>query len=398
MKNTTPWPMLLIMVLMLPVEQVYGQQEEEPVRARMENHVFKPAKRAATAERVQQLQVPPGFKVEKFAEDLGESRMIAISDAGDVFVSDRKGGRVIRLRDTNGDGMADEKEIVAEIEKIHGINIFGERMFLSNVKEIYSAVLTPEGDLGEPSLLVEDLPDGGQHPNRTLAFGPDNKMYVSIGSTCNACEESNEEHATILRMGADGSDREVFAKGLRNTMGFGWHPQTAEMWGMDHGIDWLGNEEQKEELNRLVEGGDYGWPYIYSFSKKVPHREPDNMSSAAYATQAIEPVLEEPEAHSAALGMVFYHRDQFPEEYRNDAFIALHGSWNRSQPAGYKVSRIRYNKQGAPEGFEDFLTGFLIEDNKAQFGRPVALAVHPDGSLFVTDDENGVVYRVSYQP
>jgi glucose/arabinose dehydrogenase len=398
MKAIEVWIKIGLVALFMSVNQVYGQEEEGPATASIEGHVFKPALRQATAERVQQLQVPPGFKVEKFAEGLGEARMMAISEAGAVFVTDRSGGRVIRLQDTNGDGRADEKTTVAEIEKVHGINIYGGRIYMANVKEIYAAELEPEGRLGEPRIVVDDLPDGGQHPNRTFAFGPDNRMYVSIGSTCNACEESNEEHATLLRMNPNGGDREVFARGLRNTTGFGWHPKTSEMWGMDHGIDWLGDEEQKEELNRLVEGGNYGWPYIYSFGKKTPHRDPEEMSAEEYAAQAIEPVLEEPDAHSAALGMVFYRGEQFPEEYRHDAFVALHGSWNRSKPVGYKVSRIRYNDQGQPEGFEDFLTGFLVEDNRAQFGRPVGLAVHPDGSLFVTDDENGVVYRIFYQP
>lgn len=398
MKNSKFWLNCILVTLFFSVQLAYGQEEEEPTTASIEGHVFKPALRDATEERVRQLQVPEGFKVEKFAEDLGEARMIVVGPGGDVFVTDRDGGRVIRLRDTNGDGKADDQATVAELEKVHGLNIHNGRMYMATVKEIYVADMLPDGSISEPQTVVDDLPDGGQHPNRTLAFGPDNKLYVSIGSTCNACEESNEEHATILQMNSDGSDRKVFAKGLRNTMGFGWHPLTSEMWGMDHGMDWLGDEDQKEELNRLVEHGDYGWPYIWGMSNKTPHRDPDEMSFEEYAQQATEPVLEEPDAHSAALGMIFYYGTQFPEEYRNDAFIALHGSWNRSEPVGYKVSRILYNDQGEPEGFEDFLTGFLVEGERAQFGRPVALAVNPeDGAMFVTDDENGVVYRISYE-
>lgn len=387
----------LLVILFLSVHIAHGQEGEGPVTSSIEGNVFKPALREATEERVRQLQVPAGFKVEKFAENLGEARMITIAPGGDVFVTDRDGGRVIRLRDTNGDGKADDEATVAELEKVHGLSIHNGRMYLATVKEIYVADMLPDGSISEPQVVVDDLPDGGQHPNRTLAFGPDNKLYVSIGSTCNACEETNEEHATILQMTANGSDRRVFAKGLRNTMGFAWHPETSEMWGMDHGMDWLGDEDQKEELNRIEEDGDYGWPYIWGKGNKTPHREPEDMSVEEYARQAKEPVLEEPEAHSAALGMIFYYGPQFPQEYQNDAFIALHGSWNRSEPVGYKVSRIRFNEQGEPEGFEDFLTGFLVDDNQAQFGRPVGLAVNPeDGALFVTDDENGVVYRISY--
>jgi glucose/arabinose dehydrogenase len=165
---------------------------------------------------------------------------------------------------------------------------------------------------------------------------------------------------------------------------------------MDHGMDWLGDNEQKEELNRVEEGQNYGWPYIYENGKYNPGNQPDEMSYEEYAAKAADPVLLYPEAHAAALGMLFYTGNQFPAAYQGDAFIALHGSWNRSEPVGYKVVRLRYTKEGQPQQFEDFLTGFLTEGGKVHFGRPVGLAVYTDGSLLVTDDSNGVVYRVSY--
>ena len=371
---------------------------QEPVAAKIEGHIFKPAKREATDERVGKLKVPPGFKVEKFAENLGKPRMIAVAENGDVYVTVREQDELVRLQDTDGDGKADKRETVAELDQVHGISIHNGKMYLATVKELYQAQFVPDGGISEPELILDDLPDGGQHPNRTLAFGPDNKLYVSIGSTCNACEETNKEHATILQMNANGKDRKVFAKGLRNTMGFAWHPQTFELWGMDHGMDWLGDEEQKEELNKLEEGADYGWPYIYGNGKLNPADQPDNIKIKKLAAKAKSPVLLYPEAHAAALGMLFYTGNQFPELYRNNAFVAFHGSWNRKDPVGYKVGRLVFNEEGQPEAFEDFMSGFLIENNKAHFGRPVGLAIHTDGSLLVTDDSNGVVYRVYYQP
>ncbi len=388
---------LLVLSVFLLIHGTSAQENKEPVTSKIEGHVFKPAKREATDARVNNLKVPAGFKVQKFAENLGKPRMIAVAENGDVYVTVREKDEVVRLQDTNGDGKADKQETVAQLDQIHGINIYNGKMYLATVTGLYQAQMVPEDGISEPELILDDLPDGGQHPNRTIAFGPDGKLYVSVGSTCNACEETNKEHATILRMNAGGSDRKVFAKGLRNTMGFGWHPETYEMWGMDHGIDWLGDNAQKEELNKIEEGADYGWPYLYGKSNPVPHREPENMTHKEYAKKTKEPVLEHPEAHSAALGMLFYNGTMFPEEYRNDAFVALHGSWNRSKPVGYKVVRIKY-KNGQPVRFEDFLTGFLIENGRAQFGRPVAMAIHTDGSLLVTDDENGVVYRIFYQP
>lgn len=388
--------LVLVCVGSLAVQSTFAQEIEKPITASIDGHVFKPASVAPTMERVNQLRLPAGFRVEKFAEDLEKVRMIAVSEAGDVYVTLREQNQVVRLRDTNKDGRAEDRETVAELEKVHGITIHEGKMYLATVKELYEAQMMPDGEISEPKLIVDDLPDGGQHPNRTLAFGPDNKLYISIGSTCNACDETNEEHATLVQMNADGSDRKVFANGLRNTMGFGWHPKTAELWGMDHGIDWLGDDEQKEELNKVEEGANYGWPYIYEDGKYNPGDQPAEMTYEEYATQAISPALLYPEAHASALGMLFYTHNHYPEEYRNDAFIALHGSWNRSEPVGYKVVRLRYSEDGQPQQFEDFLTGFLVDGGKAHFGRPVGLAIHTDGSLLITDDSNGVVYRVSY--
>jgi glucose/arabinose dehydrogenase len=318
------------------------------------------------------------------------------SESGHVYASDREAGIVMMLRDTDGDGKADEKKTVANIKQVHGLYIHKNRMYMVAVKQVYVADIQPDGSLGQPSMLISDLPDGGQHPNRTLAFGPDEKMYLSVGSTCNSCPEPNPENATMLRAEEDGSNRKVFAKGLRNTIGFGWHPQTKQLWGMDHGIDWLGDDEQKEELNVITQNADYGWPYIYGEGKYNPGDRPKGDTTyQQYLSKTTLPMLTY-QAHSAPMAMAFYTGSQFPAEYRNDAFVAMRGSWNRSSPVGYKIVRIHF-EEGKPVRFEDFVTGFTIEDNKSHFGRLAGLTVHKDGSLLFSDDTNGVIYQVTYQ-
>ncbi|AHM58982.1 glucose sorbosone dehydrogenase [Flammeovirgaceae bacterium 311] len=381
--------------MLIAPSHAQDNEGEEPVTATIEGHVFKPVKRKATDERVAQLKVPAGFRIQKFAEDLGNTRMMAINTDGTLYVTRREQGDVLMLKDTNGDGKADVKQTVAKQEDMHGITIHEGKVYLATVKQLYVTDIKQDGMLGELQKIGEELPDGGQHPNRTLRFGPDGKLYISIGSTCNACEETNPEHATLLQANADGTNRKVYAKGLRNTFGFDWHPQSRQLWGMDHGIDWLGDEAQREELNLIEEGEDYGWPYVYEDGKSVPHRSPDDKSHSEKAAESKFPVLTH-DAHSSGMGMLFYTGTQFPAEYRNNAFVVFRGSWNRSNPVGYKLARVKYDANGQPTAFEDFLTGFLIEEGRAHIGRPVSVAQHPDGSLFLCDDSNGMINRISY--
>jgi glucose/arabinose dehydrogenase len=362
----------------------------------VEGYVFRPALVPASDENVGQLKVPAGFKVNKFSEGLGKPRILAVGPNGEVYTSDREAGIVIMLKDANNDGVAEEKKTVATLKQIHGLTIHDGKMYMVAVKEVYSANINGDGTLGDPVMLINDLPDGGQHPNRTIAFGSDGKMYLTVGSTCNSCAESNKENATILQANADGTGRKVYASGLRNTIGFGWHPETNEMWGMDHGIDWLGDDEQKEEVNLIKQGADYGWPYIYGEGKYNPGTRPEGDSTyQQYLQKSTLPALTY-QAHSAPMSMAFYTASKFPAEYKNDAFVAMRGSWNRSSPVGYKVVRMHF-ENGKPVRFDDFLSGFVVNKNKAHFARLVGVAVHADGSLLVSDDTNGVIYRISYQ-
>ncbi len=365
---------------------------------RIVGHVIEPVKLEPTDERVASLSLPPGFTITKFAEDLINPRMLQVSEVGNVYVTRRSVGDLVMLADSDGDGKADLRSTVASRPMMHGIAIDGTTMYLATDRSVYRPEINNDGSLAELERIIDDLPDGGQHPNRTLAVGPDRMLYITVGSTCNACAEPNPENATVLRASLDGAERTIFASGLRNTIGFGWHPDTGELWGMDHGIDWLGDEEQGEELNLLVEGKKYGWPYVFGDRQFNPQDNPPaGISLADWATSSEVPALLYT-AHAAPMQMVFYAGDAFPEMYRGDAFVAMRGSWNRNPPSGYEVVRIDF-EDGKPVAFEPFLTGFMSQqaDGKwGQFARLAGIATAPDGALYLADDSGGVIYRIAY--
>jgi Raf kinase inhibitor-like YbhB/YbcL family protein len=373
---------------------------QQATQVEVTGHVYETAKLEPTDERTSQLKAPEGFKISRFAL-LSNPRMIAVNTDGTVYVSQREPGTVSMLRDTDQDGIADVQKVVAEKKDAHGLAIHNGKLYLATIKEIFVGDIKPDGSLGEFKTLITDLPDGGQHPNRTLAVGPDEMLYITVGSDCNACKEPNEEHATILRAKLDGGDRKVFASGLRNTIGFGWHPASRRLFGMDHGIDWLGDNEQSEELNELTEGARYGWPYVYADGKIIAHPKPPTaFTPEMWKKMSKEPVLLYT-PHSAPMQMTFYTGGSFPAEYKNDAFVAMRGSWNRNPPSGYEVIRIRFDPNGQPTKIEPFLSAFLIKggapDGKdGHIARLAGLGVATDGSLLVGDDANGVIYRVSY--
>lgn len=367
-----------------------------PDGVRIVGHVVKP-KEIATKNLLKKLALPKGFEANVFARDLINPRMIAVAHNGFVYVTRRDVGDVIKLVDADNDGVAEQWEVVANRPGMHGIAIDGDKVYLVTVNEIYTTTLQSDGKFGRLVRIVDDLPDGGQHPNRTLAVGPDGKLYVSVGSTCNACDETNPESATLLQMNPDGSGRKIFASGLRNTIGFDFEPETGEIFGMDHGIDWLGDNEQYEELNHLVKGNQYGWPYVYGDSKFNPQDEPPgDITLQEWAARSVEP-LGYYTPHAAPMQMTFYTGTQFPEEYRGDAFIAMRGSWNRNPPAGYEVVRIHF-AGGKPVKFEPFVQGFLARqhDHWVHRGRIAGLAQTKDGALLVSDDTNGIIYRIAY--
>lgn len=383
-----------ILATILPAS---SQQPQQRRVEKVEGYLSTPASLKFNESLVKQLKMPAGFQVNVFAKDLGNARNLAVAPDGTVYLTRREEGDILALRDTNKDGRADLKQTVASgHEYVNGITINQNRLYFVTDQELYVANLGQNGTITKPQQLINDLPDGGQHPNRTIAFGPDGMLYISVGSSCNACDESNEEHATMLRAQPDGSQRTIFAQGLRNTIPFGWHPQTKEFWGLDHGTDWRGNTIPPEELNALRQGQHYGWPFCWGDRRPDVYlsADPQGATKEQFCQKTQAPALTYT-AHSAPLAMVFYTASQFPAQYRNDAFVTMRGSWNRNPPVGYKVVRVRY-QNGKPVAFEDFVTGFLNQQKQTQFGRPVGIAIAPDGALLFTDDTNGVIYRVAY--
>lgn len=344
------------------------------------------------------IKVPDGFAVEVVGRELGNTRMLA-THGEHVYATRRTEGDVIRLDDDDGDGKYEAFTTVAARPGMHGIAFDGDTAYLATVNEIYTAPVNEDGTFGELKRIIDDLPDGGQHPNRTIAIGPDDMLWISAGSTCNACAETNPESATMLRAKKDGSSRTIFAAGLRNTIGFGFEPSTGRLFGADHGIDWLGDEEQQEEFNLIEQGKQYGWPYVYDFSKLNPQdNPPEGITLEQWAAMSEEPRLGYT-AHSAPMQMAFYTGSAFPEEYRGDAFIAQRGSWNRRPPSGYEISRVDF-EDGQPQSWNHFAEGFLIEQEDGGYGflgRLAGLVETPDGALLLADDFNGILYRISYQ-
>ena len=370
-----------------------AQALQHPGSATIEAHVLKAAPLDATPERIAGLRLPPGFRIEKFADGLKTPRVIVVAGNGALYVSDRDEGTVTMLDPAD----AGRRRVVLKKPDVHGLALHDGKLFYVTVKEIYAAPIRDDGTLGDETKLVSDLPDAGQHPNRTIAFGPDGWLYASLGSTCNECEERNPENATMVRMRPDGTGRETVATGLRNTIGFAWRPGTTALYGWDDGVDWLGDGEQPEEFNRIEAGKKYGWPYIFGAGKKNLYREPQKGSLEDWDKASQRPLLTWT-AHASSMQLAFYDGAQFPAEYKGDAFVTMHGSWNRSPPSGYEVLRVHF-EHGEPKSVEPFVTGFLTEGGPSgwsRFARPFGLAVAPDGSLYLGDDQHGIIYRIRY--
>lgn len=361
-----------------------GLPETKPTSAQVnttypQHEDFSPVK-------MKSLKTADGYTVVAAATGLGKPRMLALNEQGELYVTRRDVGDVLKLTDNNNDGKFDSLvTVVSKFQGVHGITIHGGWIYLCSPKKLAKGKLNEDGSVGKLDTLINDLPDGGQHDNRTMAFGPDGKLYISIGSDCNDCKETNPEHATMIRVNADGNERQVFARGLRNTIGFDWHPETKALWGLDHGTDWRGDEIPPEELNEIKEGKHYGWPQVYG-KQKVDYTREDPVGSTkeAFAKTTEQSVMEFP-AHSAPLDFRFLSATK--------ALVTWHGSWNRKNPEGFKVQFISF-KDGRPTGTTDFLHGFLSADKKSRFGRPTGLAISKDKKIFISDDAAGVIYCV----
>ncbi|WP_245915849.1 PQQ-dependent sugar dehydrogenase [Merismopedia glauca] len=354
------------------------------------------------------LQVPPGFKVNVFAENLESPRWLALTPTGDVLVTETRSNRIRLLKDTNKDGVADRKSTFASSK--NGLNIpFGmtftkDSFFVGNT----DAVLRFPYTKGQPQLSgsgnkITDLTPGGynQHWTRNVVASPDGeKLYVSIGSRSNADEEELPR-ASVQVMNLDGSKRQTFAYGLRNPVGLAFHPQSQELYATVNERDGLGDDLVPDYLTRIRSGEFYGWPYAYLAPNLLdPRHVRDNKSQRPelVAQTRTPDVLFQ--SHSAALGVKFYDGKTFPAKYRQGAFVAFRGSWNRNQGTGYKIVFVPFNTDSRPKGYyEDFLTGFLTDAAvPTTWGRPVGLLVLPDGSLLLTEEANHRIYRIQYEP
>ncbi|MBI2609633.1 PQQ-dependent sugar dehydrogenase [Candidatus Giovannonibacteria bacterium] len=340
------------------------------------------------------LKLPEGFSISVFAKNLPGARVIEFDSLGNMWVSQTSEGQVslLEVKDSKVDK---QYAVFRNLKRPHGLAFDPEiktKLYIAEENKISSA-LTYSG-AGMEKII--DLPAGGNHFSRTIGFGPDGNLYISIGSTCNVCNESDNRRAKIFSLNTDGSDFKEFAKGLRNSVFFTWHPNSKKMWATDMGRDLLGDDIPPDEINIVENGKNYGWPTCYG--KNI---HDTNFDKNTYIRNPCMEPFETPSyidipAHSAPLGLAFVPQNSnWPDEYKGDLLVAYHGSWNRSTPTGYKIVTMKLSANGDYEGTEDFISGWLTADNRA-LGRPVDLKFGPDGALYASDDKAGVIYRISY--
>jgi glucose/arabinose dehydrogenase len=338
------------------------------------------------------LVVPEGFSVSLYASGLANARMLRFTERGDLLVSTPRSGHVWLLaRDDDHDGRADAvTSLLDGLDRPHGLDFHDGWLYVAEGSAIrrvrYDADARRVAGALEP--VATGLPNGGNHWTRQVRFGPDGRMYVTVGSSCNVCREEDPRRAAMLRFAADGGEPETFATGLRNSVGFDWQPGTNALYATDNGRDLLGDDIPPCELNHIVQGGFYGWPIAYG------DRVPDPDLGAGHEAEIARslPPAHAFRAHNAPLGMTFVRGPNAPDALRGLALVALHGSWNRTHKDGYKVVSLRWTPDGAIEE-RDFLAGF-VRDEQA-IGRPVDVAEGPDGAIYVSDDYAGAVYRVA---
>jgi glucose/arabinose dehydrogenase len=336
------------------------------------------------------IKLPPGFKIHVFAE-IPNARSLTWGSKGTLFVGNMGGSKVYAAVDKNKDGVADKVYTIASgLNTPCGVAFKNGSLYVAEISRILRFDNIEDRLENPPAYKVvyDKLPTEGHHGWKFIAFGPDNKLYVPIGAPCNVCEV-DAIHACITRMNADGSAFEVYSKGIRNTVGFAWHPQTKELWFTDNGRDNMGDNMPADELNTASKKGmHFGFPYCHQGNTLDPqYGEGKSCSDYTPPAMNLGP-------HVAALGMRFYTGKTFPSEYHNQIFIAEHGSWNRSQPIGYRVMLVKLNGN-KPVSYTPFASGWL-QDNGKVSGRPVDVEIAPDGALLVSDDKKGVIYRISY--
>lgn len=337
-----------------------------------------------------EIRLPPGFRIEVFADDVPGARSLCLSPSGVVYVGTRTKGKVYALADRDGDKKSDGAVVIASgLDMPNGVAFRDGALYVAERGRVlrYDGI---EKDLKrppKPAVVSAAYPGDASHGWKFIRFGPDGLLYVPVGAPCNVCDRG-DPYASITRLPAAGGRPEIYARGVRNTVGFDWHPETGELWFTDNGRDWMGPDTPPDELNRAPRAGlHFGFPYFHG---RVPDPEfAGDRRLSGFAAPELELG-----AHVAALGMRFYTGAMFPAEYRGQIFIAEHGSWNRLSPVGYRVTLARL-KDGRAAAYEVFAEGWLKKGSA--WGRPVDLEVMPDGSLLLSDDRMGAVYRISYK-
>ena len=348
---------------------------------------------AAAADRLKLIKLPAGFRISYFAQGVSGARELAQGPDGTVYVGSKEQGKVYALPDRNHDGRADQVITLARgLNNPNGVAVRNGALYVAEINRIlrYNNVAQNLSKSPKPVVVYSQLPDKEWHGLRYIAFGPDGLLYVPVGAPCNTCLPEKPIFGTINRLKPDGTNFQNFAQGVRNTVGFDWHPLTKEMWFTDNGRDMLGDDLPSDELNRAPKAGlNFGFPYYFAGDVMDPEFGPGK-SPADFTAPA-----RKLGAHVAALGLKFYSGQQFPKAYRNQIFIPEHGSWNRSSKSGYRISLVRLDATGQKAlSYEPFAQGWL--QGQQSWGRPVCLLVLKDGSMLVSDDQGDAVFRISY--
>lgn len=340
------------------------------------------------------IKLPKGFGISVYTDRTPNARSLALGEDGTVYVGSMSEGRVFAVRDENGDGKADRVYTVASgLNMPNGVATLEGDLYVAENSRIlrFKAIGQHLAEPPEPEVVYEALPKEVHHGWKYLRVGPDRKLYTAVGAPCNICLSENEIFATLVRLDPNGKNFEIFARGVRNSVGFDWHPETRALWFTDNGRDWLGNDAPPDELNTAPQAGlNFGYPYCHG--KDIADPEYGRKKTCAEFTS---PAWTFP-AHVAALGARFYTGSQFPPEYWGRLFVAQHGSWNRLPKQGYRVVSIRF-EAGKPVEEQAFAEGWLKPDGRVT-GRPVDVLQMPDGALLVSDDETGAIYRIAYHP
>lgn len=348
------------------------------------------------------LDYPDSFELSVFAEGLSGPRVITFDSQGTMLVSLPSSGRVVALPDDDRDGSADRTvEVVGSLNRPHGLAFAPgqpDRLYIAEKDQVAAYVYDPEKfKAGSPKHIV-DLPGGFGHSTRTLLFLPppsEDKLLISVGSSCNVCREEDWRRAKILITDTEGAFLKIYASGLRNAVFMTIHPETGKVWATEMGRDYLGDNLPPDEINIIEASNDYGWPSCYG--KNIPDTEYLDAGSAATACKDKIPSLIDIQAHSAPLGLDFFPNRGWPDHYRNNLLVAFHGSWNRTVPTGYKLILFRFNSQGELQGREDFVSGWLRNRDRS-IGRPVDVKIRENGVIFISDDKAGVIYRMVLNP